>query len=65
MTQYEASQEEIGYMDLELNQRAIGYYLGLKDMVSIYGLPEYITLVGVDSCIFYYHITSLVNAEVL
>ncbi|MFW3147354.1 MAG: C25 family cysteine peptidase [Thermoplasmatota archaeon] len=51
MTQYEASQENIGDMDLELNQRAIGYYLGLKDMVSLYGLPKYVTLVGSASAV--------------
>ncbi|MBN1390045.1 MAG: hypothetical protein JXA22_05325 [Candidatus Thermoplasmatota archaeon] len=51
LTEYEPSQENIGYMDLHLNQRAIGYYLGLKEAVSLYGLPRYVTLVGSASAI--------------
>ncbi|MGA1820031.1 MAG: C25 family cysteine peptidase [Thermoplasmatota archaeon] len=51
LTQYEPSQEDIGYMDHELNQRAIGYYLGLKEAVASYGLPKYVTLVGSASAV--------------
>jgi hypothetical protein len=63
MTQYEASQEDIGYMDLELNQRAIGYYLELKEMVGKYGIPQYVTLVGSASAVPQFQLPDETNAD--
>ncbi|UCE35868.1 MAG: hypothetical protein JSW00_09875 [Thermoplasmata archaeon] len=46
LTHYEPSFEEIGYMDTEVNSRAIGLYLKLKEVYQEYGPTEYICLVG-------------------
>lgn len=40
------STENIGTMDLELNSRAIGTYLTIKNVSAQYGPPEYICIVG-------------------
>jgi hypothetical protein len=46
MTDYEPSTEELGYMDPELNSRAIGISMGLREMNAEFGPIEYICLVG-------------------
>jgi hypothetical protein len=46
MTRAPISTQEIGTMDIDLNSRAIGTYLKLKDLAGAYGQPEYICIVG-------------------
>lgn len=63
LTEYTPSTEDIGVMDKELNQRAIGYYLALKEAVSEYGLPEYVTLVGSASAVPQFQLPDQTNAD--
>ncbi|MFO8051826.1 MAG: C25 family cysteine peptidase [Thermoplasmatota archaeon] len=63
LTQYEASQDEIGDMDLELNQRAIGYYQELRTAVEKYGIPKYVTLVGSASAVPQFQLPDQTSAE--
>jgi len=63
ITDYEASTEEIGDMDLELNKRAIGYYRELKGIVDLYGIPEYVTLVGSASAVPQFQLPDQTNAD--
>ncbi len=51
LTEYSPSTQEIGDMDLELNSRAIGYYLALKEASLENGIPTYVTLVGSASAV--------------
>lgn len=63
LTQYTPSQENIGDMDLELNQRAIGYYLELRKAVDSYGIPSYVTLVGSASAVPQFQLPDQTNAD--
>ncbi len=63
LTQYTPSNEEIGYMDTTLNQRAIGYYQELKTAADIYGLPEYVALVGSASAVPQFQLPDETNAD--
>jgi hypothetical protein len=46
ITNIEESTETVGYMDVELNSRAIGILLKLREINSRYGPIEYINIVG-------------------
>jgi hypothetical protein len=46
ITDIEPSTEKVGTMDLELNARAIGTYLKLKNVSAEYGPAEYVCIVG-------------------
>ncbi|MCD6383206.1 MAG: hypothetical protein J7L88_01940, partial [Thermoplasmata archaeon] len=46
LTDWEPSEEEIGYLDTKLNSRAIGLYLKIKNVTGTYGIPHYIALMG-------------------
>ncbi|RLF56246.1 MAG: hypothetical protein DRN35_00305 [Thermoplasmata archaeon] len=46
LTDWTPSTEEIGYLDTELNSRAIGLYLKLKEVSGTFGVPHYIALFG-------------------
>jgi hypothetical protein len=46
ITKAPVSYQEIGVMDTELNSRSIGLYLKLREFAGIYGIPEYICIVG-------------------
>ncbi len=63
LTQYTASRDEIGYMDTELNQRAIGYYQELKKVTGMYGLPKNIALVGSASAIPQFQLPDETNED--
>lgn len=63
MTEYTPSTEEIGYMDTTLNQRAIGYYLELKEAVAIHGIPKYVALVGSASAVPQFQLPDETNAD--
>ncbi len=63
LTQYTASRDEIGYMDTELNQRAIGYYQELKKVTGMYGLPENIALIGSASAIPQFQLPDETNED--
>ena len=63
LTQYTASHDEIGYMDTELNQRAIGYYQELKKVTGMYGLPKNIALVGSASAVPQFQLPDETNED--
>jgi hypothetical protein len=63
LTQYSPSQEEIGVMDTELNQRAIGYYKELRSAVETHGIPNYVTLVGSASAVPQFQLPDQSNAD--
>jgi len=63
LTEYEPSTEDIGYMDRELNQRAIGYYLALRDAAETNGIPEYVTLVGSAAAVPQFQLPDETNAD--
>ncbi|RLF66090.1 MAG: hypothetical protein DRN57_07795 [Thermoplasmata archaeon] len=63
LTDYTPSTEEIGYMDTELNRRAIGYYEALRGAVEIHGLPSYVTLVGSASAVPQFQLPDETNAD--
>lgn len=63
LTQYTPSQDEIGDMDLELNQRAIGYYQELRSAVETHGIPTYVTLVGSASAVPQFQFPDQTNAD--
>ncbi len=63
MTTYTPSQEDIGDMDLVLNQRAIGYLQELRSKVETYGIPSYVTLVGSASAIPQFQLPDQTNAD--
>ncbi len=46
LTRYTPSQEPIGYMDYELNERSIGYFMAIRNITQMYNIPEYICIVG-------------------
>lgn len=46
ITDVQPSQTELGYMNVELNQRAIGQYEMVKYVSDTYGHPEYVVMVG-------------------
>lgn len=46
MTSAPPRTDEIGIMDTALNSRSIGYYMKLKEFAGIFGMPEYICIVG-------------------
>jgi hypothetical protein len=46
LTDIEPSTEEIGYMDVQMNSKAIGTFLKLRDINQEFGPIEYICLVG-------------------
>ena len=63
LTQSSPSTEDIGDMDYDLNSRAIGYYLDLKEMTSKYGIPSYVTLVGSASAVPQFQFPDQTNAD--
>lgn len=63
LTSYTPSTEEIGYMDTTLNQRAIGYYLELKEAVNTHGIPKYVALVGSASAVPQFQLPDETNAD--
>jgi hypothetical protein len=46
ITDIQPSMTELGYMNTELNQRAIGQYEIIKNVSDTYGHPEYVVMVG-------------------
>ena len=63
LTQADPSTEEVGDMDLELNSRAIGYYLDLKEASNKYGIPSYVTLVGSASAVPQFQLPDQTSSE--
>ncbi len=63
LTQYTPSQDDVGDMDLELNQRAIGYYQELKKAVGSNGIPSYVALVGSASAVPQFQLPDQTNED--
>jgi hypothetical protein len=63
LTDIESSLEEIGYMDVELNSKAIGMLLKLREMNEEFGPIEYICLVGSAEAVAQFQLPDETGAE--
>ncbi|UCG70050.1 MAG: hypothetical protein JSV09_03270 [Thermoplasmata archaeon] len=63
ITDIEPSTEEVGYMDVELNSRAIGTFLELRGINEEFGPIEYICLVGSAEAVPQFQLPDETGAE--
>ena len=63
ITEYEPSTHDIGDMDHDLNSRAIGYYLALRNATERFGIPRNVALVGSASAVPQFQLPDQTNSD--